>query len=523
VNLLGKKRAPKVWQLSHLLADLAHVNAANVVEIKGLASDSRKVAPGDLFFACAGHKTHGIEFIADAISAGAVAVLCEGPDQDGTVIGDAEILSDAAAVPVYQVSGLQHWLGKIAERFYGYPSQDMLVIGITGTNGKTSCSHYLAQMLDTEQKPCGLIGTLGYGRYGVLQLGEFTTPDAITLHALLAQMRDTGIRQVVLEVSSHALEQGRVAGIGFDGAIFTNLSRDHLDYHGDLETYGAVKQRLFSVSGLRYAVVNSDDETGQKLLSGLSSDLAVVAYGLNNNFSGLADFAKENPSNIRYVRGEITRHDGSRLEIQIKSSWGSDVISSGLLGIFNASNLLATLSMLLLIGIPLAQAAKSLREARSVPGRMEHFGGQQGQPLVVIDYAHTPDALEKVLTTLREFCQEQLWAVFGCGGDRDQGKRAQMGAVADRYADKVILTDDNPRSENGADIIAQIITGVGNSQRFSIVQDRAQAISQAISHAGKNDVVLIAGKGHEEYQIIGNQRIRFSDRGHVTEALQEVA
>ena len=505
---------PQAQPLSRLLADLVQVDAAHDTLIHGLSLDSRQVTPGDLFFACAGTRCHGAQHIAEAIAAGAAAVLCEGPQAH--VAGEG-------AVPVYPVEHLKDRLGRIAARFYGDPSRDMTVTGITGTNGKTSCSHFLAQALDSAQPPCGLLGTLGYGRFGALQAGRHTTPDAITLQAWLAQLHHDGVGQVVMEVSSHALDQGRVAGVHFDTAVFTNLSRDHLDYHGDLARYAAAKSRLFQVAGLRHAVVNGDDETGQRLLTTLAGGVDVVVYGLNDGASARADCQWMHHPRVRHVSGEILRHDGEGMEIHVESSWGSGSFRSSLLGRFNASNLLATLAVLLVQGMPLEQATACLARTRPVPGRMEHFGGGQGLPLVVIDYAHTPDALRQVLQTLRPLCRGCLWVVFGCGGDRDRGKRREMGAVAAQCADRVILTDDNPRSEDGAQIIAEIAAGMGRDRPAEIVRDRARAICHAIGAAGEGDVVLIAGKGHEEYQIVGERRIPFSDREQVAQALREVA
>ena len=507
---------PQARPLSRLLAEVARVDAAHDPLIHGLSLDSRQVAPGDLFFACAGTRTHGARHIAGAIEAGAAAVLREDARHAGRV--DLE-----GAVPVYHVADLKSMMGRIAARFYDDPSRDMAVTGITGTNGKTSCSHFLAQALDGAGAPCGLLGTLGYGRFGELHGGRHTTPDAITLQAWLARLRHDGVRQVVMEVSSHALDQGRVAGVHFDTAVFTNLSRDHLDYHGDLESYAAAKSRLFQAPGLRHAVINGDDETGRRLLTTLAGGIDVVVYGLGDGASAATNHQWARYPHVRRVRGEILRHDGEGMEIRIESSWGAGSVRSTLLGRFNASNLLATLAALLVQGVPMERAAACLARTCPVPGRMEHFGGGQGRPLVVIDYAHTPDALRQVLQTLRPLCAGLLWAVFGCGGDRDRGKRHEMGAVAARHADRVILTDDNPRTEDGARIIADIAAGMGRNRPAEIVRDRARAICHAIASAGQDDVVLVAGKGHEEYQIVGERRIPFSDREQVAQALREVA
>lgn len=514
---------PRPQRLSRLLSGLVQVDAANDPCISGLALDSRQVAPGDLFFARAGQRTHGLRHMAEAIDRGAAAVLCEGCGGEDNAPGGVCVDRGDTVVPVHRVADLASWLGRIAARFYGDPSRDMKVTGITGTNGKTSCSHFLAQALDTANPPCGLIGTLGSGRYGDLQAGRHTTPDAITLQATLADFRQGGVSQVVMEVSSHALDQGRVAGVHFDTAVFTNLTRDHLDYHGDFAAYAAAKARLFQVEGLRHAVINGDDETGQRLLTTLSGELDVVVYGLRGGASAAADCQWGQDRRMRHVLGEIIGQDSEGMKIRITSSWGAGCFSTRLLGRFNASNLLAVLAALLAQGMPLAQATAHLADTRPVPGRMEHFGGGQDRPLVVIDYAHTPDALRQVLETLRPLCHGHLWAVFGCGGDRDCGKRREMGEVAARYADRVILTDDNPRSEDGERIIAEIAAGMGKRQPVATVRDRACAISRAIGAAAQDDVILIAGKGHEEYQLVGERRLPFSDREQVVQALREVA
>jgi UDP-N-acetylmuramoyl-L-alanyl-D-glutamate--2,6-diaminopimelate ligase len=412
------------------------------------------------------------------------------------------------------VAGLSRQLGLIAARFYAEPSRDMTVIGITGTNGKTSCCHYLAQALIEDGGPCGVIGTLGYGPYGALHAGSHTTPDAVTLQGELAVLRDAGIRRVAMEVSSHALDQERTQGVTFAGAIFTNLTHEHLDYHGDLTAYAQAKKKLFLMPGLCYAVINHDDAFGRELLAGLARPIIAVRYGLGDEVR---------QGDGRYVHGAIVQRDLAGLELQVSSSWGAGRVRSALLGQFNASNLLAVLAMLLLMEIPFDAALARLSRLRAVPGRMERFGGGTGQPLVIVDYAHTPDALMQVLQTLRLHCAGALWCVFGCGGDRDRGKRPLMGAVAERCADHVIVTSDNPRREDPQVIIDQILTGVRQVQAVARVPDRAQAIRQAVTGARGGDIVLVAGKGHEDYQQIGDERLPFSDREQVQRLLGEAA
>ncbi len=493
--------------LSVLLAGHAVIDAAVDCEISGLSMDSRKVCAGDLFLACVGHQArHGHEFISDAIQAGAVAVAYELDDE-------VAILEQSDKVPMFGIARLGQQAGVIAERFYDNPSSDMFVVGITGTNGKTSCSQFIAQALG-EEAPCGVIGTLGNGLYGQLQMSEHTTPDAISLHGTLSEMYVAGARSVAMEVSSHGLEQGRVNGVMFDAAVFTNLSRDHLDYHGDMASYGRAKQRLFTLPGLRYAIINIDDSFGQMLLKSLSGDIQAIAYTLND---------VESAGAVQTVRGTLLRQGLEGLSMQVISPWGEASFSSRLLGRFNASNLLAVLALLVISGVPLSDAVQKLERLRPVPGRMECYGGYNEKPLVVVDYAHTPDALHQVLQSLREHCQNALWVVFGCGGDRDRGKRPLMGEIAQRHADYVVLTDDNPRHEDADKIIADIQAGLQPRQSVHVERDRAQAIAWAVTRAAAHDVVLVAGKGHENYQLIGDRKLAFSDSMQVKKLVREAA
>lgn len=485
--------------LRQLLAGLVDGPVADV-EVTGLALDSRRVKGGDLFIALPGTRTDGHRYIDTAVAAGAVAVLCDAAQMKNVA---------GATVPCLALAGLKDKLGLIAERFYGSPSKQMFVVGVTGTNGKTSCSHFIAQALHDEIAPAAVIGTLGNGFIDRLEQTRHTTPDAISLHALLRRLADAGAGSVTIEVSSHGLEQGRVAGVEFDLALFTNLSRDHLDYHGDMAGYGRAKARLFQMPGLRYAVINGDDAFGETLLNELPPTVEAIAYSLNDSCRG------ENR-----VCGEIVSQGHDGLLLEVRTPWGDGRLHASLLGRFNAGNLLAVLSTLLLKGMGLETALQKLSRLRTVPGRMERFGGVAGRPLVVVDYAHTPDAMEQVLITLREHCVAKLWCVFGCGGDRDRGKRPLMGGVAARHADQVILTDDNPRHEDPEAIIADIAAGIASeSDRSLVMRDRAQAIRYAITHAAANDVVLVAGKGHEDYQQVGDERLPFSDSEQVRQAL----
>jgi UDP-N-acetylmuramoyl-L-alanyl-D-glutamate--2,6-diaminopimelate ligase len=347
---------------------------------------------------------------------------------------------------------------------------------------------------------------------GQLLPGTHTTPDAISLHQLLAEMRSGGARSVAMEVSSHALDQGRVTGVSFTAAIFTNLSRDHLDYHGDMAAYAAAKQRLFHAPDLRYAVVNGDDAFGREILANLRPGVTAVSYGLGE------PVALELP----HVQGVIEQQTRSGLVMALQSPWGTGRVQLPLLGRFNASNLLAVVATLLVTGVPLGEVLQRLGALRPVTGRMECFGGDGRLPLVVVDYAHTPDALEQALAALREHSRGKLWCVFGCGGDRDRGKRALMGDAAVRLANKVIITDDNPRSEDPAQIAADILTGTADSPAVVVIHDRSSAIAAAIKQAGADDVVLVAGKGHETTQQVGIRKLPFRDQEQVQRYLTEV-
>lgn len=511
--------AVNICNLSALLAGYAEVSAEIERGIQGLSLDSRKTRPGDLFLACLGQQSrHGHAFIADAIRAGAVAIAYELSDE----IAPPEVPD---GMPVFGIAHLSQCAGVIAERFFGNPSRKLFTIGVTGTNGKTSVSQFIAQALN-EGWPCGVIGTLGNGLYGELEAGSHTTPDAVSLHALLAAMVEQGGRYAVMEVSSHALEQGRVNGVAFATAVFTNLSRDHLDYHGDMASYGRAKRRLFEMPGLRHAVINADDSFGRELLQSLPAGVAAVAYTLAGgpeHEMSAQPVRPYDPSRLNMVRGTVLHQGLDGLEMHIVSPWGELRFHSILLGRFNAGNLLAAFAALMLAGVDLIDIPFRLSRLWSVPGRMEGYGGGAGKPLVVVDYAHTPDALQQVLQALRAHCRGTLWVVFGCGGDRDRGKRPLMGEVAERYADRVVLTDDNPRSEDGGHIVEEIMMGIGRREAVEVRRDRAQAIAWAVTQANEDDVVLVAGKGHEDYQIVGGEKRPFSDRQQVYDLLKDMA
>ncbi len=502
--MMAMLRTTPFTSLAELLQGMPGVmtppEAFAMLAVHGLSLDSRRVVPGDVFCACAGGCVHGRQFIDSAITAGALAILYEcAQSEHGTL--EWRSAPGGHQVPVLGVAALSHQVGSIADRFYGHPSAHLFMVGVTGTNGKTSVSHFLAHALHAapaQTGTCGLIGTLGNGLVGQLAPATHTTPDVATLHGLLAHMREQGAQSVVMEVSSHGLDQGRIKGVAFNTAVLTNLTRDHLDYHGDMAAYAQAKQRLFAWPGLQHAVINIDDAFGRTVLADLPVGVAALGYGLHATRPGVD------------LQGRVRHQDSHGLCLEVDGRWGQGEIKTRLLGRFNASNLLAVIGVLLVRGLSLEVALARLRDLPQVPGRMACFGGGH-HPLVVVDYAHTPDALAQVLDALRAHATGRVWCVFGCGGERDTGKRAEMGAVAERLADFVILTDDNPRHEDAWTIIADIQAGLRKPDASYVERDRGGAIGRALSLATAGDVVLIAGKGHEDYQLVGDEHRPFSD------------
>ncbi|TCS36930.1 UDP-N-acetylmuramoylalanyl-D-glutamate--2,6-diaminopimelate ligase [Paucimonas lemoignei] len=478
-----------------------------------LAADSRAIASGDVFFAYPGEAADGRRFIAQAIAAGAAAVAYEAKDF---------AWKDEWQLPHLAVGGLKDRAGDIANAYYAQPDRDMFVVAVTGTNGKTSCTQWLGAALSRLGMPTGVIGTLGTGIYRGGNVPEFsttgnTTPDALLLQSCLHGMRNEGATALAIEASSIGLLQRRMAGMHVDVAVFTNLTRDHLDYHGDMAAYEGAKTMLFNWPGLRHAVLNLDDEMGQRLVNHVrekKSETAIIGYTLNGATAEGA--AVLQASEIR------TTHAGTAFFLD--SPFGSGLVKTQMVGHFNVSNVLAIIGSLLAKGVEWRAAIAAVEALNAVPGRMQQLGGQDA-PLVVIDYAHTPDALEKTLAALRPIAQERhgaLWCVFGCGGDRDPGKRPQMGK-ASMLADHVVVTSDNPRSEEPADIIAQIMQGMEGLETMKhapqAIEDRAGAILWAVKHAEKNDVILLAGKGHETTQEIKGRKLPFLDADHAALAL----
>jgi UDP-N-acetylmuramoyl-L-alanyl-D-glutamate--2,6-diaminopimelate ligase len=485
-----------------------------------LVSDSRRVRAGDVFFAYPGEAADGRRFIPSAVGNGAAAVVYEARDEAGTFAWD-----DAWGVPHLAVADLKQHAGTIAHAWYRAPDAGMFTVGVTGTNGKTSCALWTAQALAHLGDTAAVIGTLGVGLVRGDAEPEFdvtgyTTPDAVLLATELARLRDAGAKALAIEVSSIGLVEHRTAGMHFDVAVFTNLTRDHLDYHGDMEAYEAAKRRLFTWPGLTTAVVNLDDDAGVRIVEWLRAerpDVRVIGYTLHDQD------ANDIPAGVALLRAAHLRSRPNGSEFQVESPFGSAHARTRLVGHFNASNALAVLGTLLAKGIELRAALDAIETLVPAPGRMQQIGGQDA-PMVVIDYAHTPDALEKTLEALRQVARERggaLWCVFGCGGDRDPGKRPQMGRIA-QMAEHVLVTSDNPRSEAPRAIIEQIVAGMDAHHPTSTVQaieDRAAAILSAVKHAAKADVILLAGKGHEPYQEIKGRTIPLSDAEHAALAL----
>lgn len=481
--------------LASLLAGIATVPSGEV-RITDLALDSREVRPGSLFFALAGTRQHGLAFAAEAMARGARAILWEPADGVAPPVAGEGVL--VAAVP-----GLGALVGRIAHRFFGSPSAHLQVVGITGTNGKTTCAWLVASALKHLDRPAMYLGTLGAGVPGNLRVSSHTTPDAVQVHRELAAMRAHGARVVVMEVSSHALAQHRIAGLRFAVAAFTNLTRDHLDYHGSMERYGEAKARLFLEDLAGRKVINAGDAFGL----GLSRRVA----GQTHLTLVWTDAQPDVPPGVATLHASSVLSERGGLRVQVDGSCGRGVLHSPLIGRFNAENLLVALGILCSLDIPLEDGMTALSRCTAPPGRMQTVDGGAGRPLAVIDYAHTPDALAKVLTAVRDHCRGQVWCVFGCGGDRDPGKRPLMGAVADDLADCIILTDDNPRSEKPEVITAAIAAAIRRHE-IRIINDRREAIRTALAAARPGDLVLIAGKGHEDYQVHGGKRVPFSDQ-----------
>jgi len=474
------------------------------IDVADITLDSRAVGPGSVFLACRGRSQHGLAHATQAVAAGARAILWEpAPGVTPPALGRQVLM---VAVPELHAQA-----GYIADRFFAAPSAKLAVVGITGTNGKTTCAWLLADALSRCGRPAAYFGTLGHGRLGALRGTTMTTPDAVTLQRWLAEEVAAGTRAVAMEVSSHALDQERCTGVRFQAAAFTNLTHDHLDYHGDMDTYAAAKARLFEWPRLQARVFNIDDPCGRELAQRMRGEEGVWVTSRAPGATA--------PTNSRFVHARRLHSAADGLQLEIVSSVGTAQLRSPLLGEFNADNLLTVLALLLELDVGLEQACEALSQCHAPAGRMETLGGGL-LPLVVVDYAHTPDALKKALTALRAHTTGQLWCVFGCGGERDAGKRPVMGTIAAQFADQVIVTDDNPRGEDPARISDAILAGMPAGHAVEVIHDRAAAIAAALARAQAGDTILIAGKGHEEIQITGSTSRPFSDLRAAQSALQ---
>ena len=469
-----------------LSALMPELESDSSIEIFGISDDSRKVQKGDLFIAVSGEHYSVSRMMDDVANSEISAVLC-----------DESELMPVVEYPLFKVSNLSARKGALASRFYGDPSSHLVVTAVTGTNGKTSCSQFIAAALDVK---CGVVGTLGSGFLPDLKGAGLTTPDAISLQKTLAELLDEGAEAVCLEASSHGLVQGRLNGITIDTAVFTNITRDHLDYHRSFEAYKAAKQILFRWPGLKTAVLNLDDEFASQVMAVLDSDVCCLTYSVQNPDANIYC------SSFDY---ELTG-----ISAQVETPWGVVELRSPLIGDFNLSNLLAVVGVVGAQGMPVADVSTRLAEIKTVVGRMDQIPLEKGA-VVIIDYAHTPNALENALRAVRVHCTGNLWCVMGCGGDRDVGKRPMMGAIASRLADITIVTDDNPRTESSAEIIEHILAGVIDGAEVRVESDRRSAIALALESAKAGDLVLIAGKGHETYQEIQGERQNFSDYAEV--------
>jgi len=467
--------------------------------VAGIASDSRVLKHGFLFLACEGVSSHGLDYLREAQAAGVCAVAWDSSTADAP---------DDIGIPMIAVENLAARLGDIANRFYGNPSSILKTIGVTGTNGKTTVAWLLAECLQQLDRRCGYLGTLGFGVDELHDAEGMTTPAAIELHGRLADFIDQGASHAALEVSSHALTQGRVDGVEFEAALFTNLTRDHLDYHGDMQSYFESKARLFMSYSSTYKIINLDSEFGVALAERCGQDVVTVSTQFNRVADGRS---------YVFVRSVIANENGS--EITFSSSWGDGKFTLPLPGDFNVANAALVLAYLLAAGVDLEKACDVLRIVEAPPGRMQKVAMRGSS--VYVDYAHTPDAIESALRALRPHCRGKIWCVFGCGGDRDIGKRPLMGDLVERLADNVVVTTDNPRWEDPKKIIDEILAGFANSDHATVIEDRAAAIAWTIANAGPSDVVLIAGKGHEDYQEVEGKRHPFSDIALAAAGLKE--
>ncbi len=496
------------WSLDELLAPWAGSDVPSIA-VSGINLDSRLVVAGDVYLAVGGATTHGLRFAMSAIDAGAVAIVVS-----TMVDAQFDALFNAIGergIPVVVLDQLETRCGLIASRFFGEPDKAMTILAVTGTDGKTSVCRFIANAFSAIDRTCGYIGTVGWGLGDELNDTALTTPDSVTLRRMLAIMRDQGAAYVALEASSHGIAEGRLDGLELDVAVLTNLGRDHLDYHITLEAYRAAKESLFRWDSLRAVVLNTDDQMGRDLLAQIDH---IPRYSYSANGVHIESGAHH------VSAANVVAHD-TGVSFDLVTQAGTQAVNSELLGRFNVDNLLACYASLAACDIAANDASHALGSVKSVSGRMERLGGGD-KPTVVIDYSHTPGALQVAIDAVRVHCANELWVVFGCGGDRDTGKRAPMARAA-RSADCVVVTDDNPRTEDSASIINEVMKGFDDLSRVTVIADRALAIRHALTHTKKGDLVLIAGKGHEDYQIIGTVRQPFSDREQAWQALESAS
>jgi len=515
---------PAVQNLGDLIAGLGGASEVppdfGCLQVSGLTLDSREVQAGYLFFARPGLRTDGTRFVADSLARGAVAAIAPR--------GTRRRLSLERGAPIIEVDEIDRVLGEVAARFFARPGERMNLVGITGTNGKTTVAYILAQASTLLGTPCGYLGTLGVGMPGDLAGTKLTTPDAITLNRHLLALCQSGAQRLALEVSSHALSQDRISGLRINGAVFTNLSHDHLDYHGSMVAYARAKQRLFASADLVWAVVKANDPATSTMLEPLGSAVQIIACSVADRRSDAhvpvpAEVAEQlRRRGARSLQGRLESTSPTSTTLRITGDFGECSLTSPLVGVFNAENLLSALASLLAEGALLECACEALAQCAAPPGRLERVTARAtNAPNAYVDYSHTPDSLEKALRALAPLSSGQLWCVFGCGGDRDREKRPRMGAIAARLADRLVVTDDNPRTESSAAIIAQIIAGIPAGRALTVEPDRFSAIRHALYNAKAEDLVLIAGKGHEDYQEVAGVRRPFSDAASARALLRE--
>lgn len=506
-------------QLRHITCSLQQLlpqiqlDAAANVAVSGLCLDTRKLVSEDVFVALVGEKVDGRQFISAAIEAGASAVLVEA-DKEWQGIGWIGV------VPVVAVEKLAQQVSEIAGRFYQHPSKDCRLIGVTGTNGKTTCSLLIGQLVALLQKRAGVVGTLGFGlldstliaplsqQISSVQSTGLTTPDPISLQKILAELVEQKAATVAIEVSSHSLVLNRVAALQFDTAVFTNLTQDHLDFHGDFSRYGKAKELLLAMPKLKHAIINYDDAWANKLLQKIPAGVKAISFSVQDSAADI------------YLSDISLSASGAKARLY--SPWGEADFASPFIGKFNLSNVLAVIAAICVDGFPLQDVLAVIPQLQAAPGRMQSvvLDGSNQDIHVIVDYAHTPHALENTLLAIREHTKSRIWTVFGCGGDRDKTKRPLMGRIAEKLGEYVIITNDNPRTEDPSAIAADIIRGLHNPNGCLVIADRAQAIDFAVQQAKENDVIVIAGKGHEEYQIFAEQTLQFSDVRQARLALQ---